>query len=121
MHWVDYIPQETVFWRRRLWDRTGGAMDESLRFAVDWELLLRFADAGARFARIPQFIAAFRVHQNQKTQTEMASVGKSEVDEILERYHGYLPSSSEIDRKVAGYQMKHHLYDLAYSLGLLPY
>jgi glycosyltransferase involved in cell wall biosynthesis len=119
MYWLDYIPQETVFWRRRVWERAGAAMDESFRFAVDWDLLLRFADSGARFARIPHFIGAFRLHQDQKTNREIATVGKCEVERILQRYHGCVPSSSEIDRRVAAYQLKHYMYDMAYSLGLM--
>ena len=28
LSWADYVPQETLFWRRRIWDKTGAAMDE---------------------------------------------------------------------------------------------
>src|SRR5262249_1995819 len=42
LSWTDPVPQETVFWRRRVWERVGGAMDESFQFALDWDLLLRF-------------------------------------------------------------------------------
>lgn len=31
LSWVDYIPQETLFWRRRIWDKTGAQVDESFR------------------------------------------------------------------------------------------
>src|SRR5262249_31682147 len=26
--WADYVPQETLFWRRGLWERVGGSFDE---------------------------------------------------------------------------------------------
>ena len=35
--------------------------------AGDWDLLLRFIQAGARFRRVPYFLACFRVHSKQKT------------------------------------------------------
>jgi hypothetical protein len=37
-----WIQQESVFWRRSLWNRAGGHLDESLGFAADFELWLRF-------------------------------------------------------------------------------
>lgn len=69
--WVDYIPQETLFWRRNIWDKVGGYIDESFSFAMDWDLLIRFRDAGACFAHIPFFLGGFRVHKNQKTSSEI--------------------------------------------------
>jgi hypothetical protein len=51
LSWADYVPQETLFWRRRIWDKIGGAFDESFDFALDWDLLLRFRDVGARLVR----------------------------------------------------------------------
>src|SRR5262249_46236581 len=47
--WLDFIPQETLFWRRRIWERAGASFDEQLHFALDWALLLRFRQIGARF------------------------------------------------------------------------
>ena len=38
LRWADYIPQETLFWRRSIWGKSGGRMDETFRFALDWEL-----------------------------------------------------------------------------------
>ena len=42
---ADFIPQETMFWRRRAWERVGSRIDESFRFAMDWDLILRFRAA----------------------------------------------------------------------------
>jgi GT2 family glycosyltransferase len=62
----DFVPQETLFWRRRVWDRVGG-LDPTFQFALDWDLLLRFQAAGARIVRVPYFLACFRAHAAQKT------------------------------------------------------
>lgn len=76
----DFIPQETCFWRRSLYDRSGG-LDRSLQFAMDYDLFLRFMETG-RFARVNAFLGAFREHPDAKTSLKMATVGRSEVDLI---------------------------------------
>ena len=40
--YADFIPQETMFWRKKAWDEAGAFMDESLNFAIDWDLIRRF-------------------------------------------------------------------------------
>jgi glycosyltransferase involved in cell wall biosynthesis len=83
----DFIPQETMFWRRAIWERAGGRLDESFRFALDWDLIARFDALGARFLRLPRFMAAFRVHAEQKTSMHMASIGAEEGERILRKLH----------------------------------
>src|SRR5258707_8854007 len=62
-------PRSTLFPYTTLFrsEKAGAHIDESFRFAMDWDLLVRFRDAGARFARLPRFLGAFRVHGQQKT------------------------------------------------------
>jgi glycosyltransferase involved in cell wall biosynthesis len=84
VHWVDYVPQETLFWRRRVWDRVGG-INRCLHYAMDWDLLLRFQEAGARVVRLPWFLGAFRVHDAQKTASLFHSCGREEIRLIRER------------------------------------
>ncbi|AYG67909.1 MULTISPECIES: glycosyltransferase family 2 protein [unclassified Rhizobium] len=82
---VDYVPQETLFWRRSLWERVGGRMDDTLQFAMDWDLILKFQAVGARIAHISVFTGAFRVHASQKTQAAIAA-GKREMRRVRKRY-----------------------------------
>lgn len=116
LSWVDYIPQETLFWRRRIWDKVGGQIDESFRFAMDWDLLVRFRDAGARFAHIPRFMGAFRIHEHQKTSANINDFGHQEMDRIRERLLGRIPSSKEIRNAALPYLLKHVAIDLAYRV-----
>ena len=37
----DYVPQETLFWRRRCYEEVGG-IDARFHFAMDWDLILKF-------------------------------------------------------------------------------
>lgn len=84
----DYVPQETLFWRRRLWEQVGGRVDAEFSFALDWDLLLRFVVAGAKFAHIPQLFGAFRVHESQKTSTILSTRGRLESMRLRLRYGG---------------------------------
>lgn len=86
LHTVDYVPQETLFWRRSLWTRIGGRVDDTLSFALDWDLLLRFIKARAKLHHIPVFLGAFRVHADQKTTSQYDEVGRAEMKEVRKRY-----------------------------------
>jgi len=120
LSWADYVPQETLFWRRRLWDKVVG-LDESFRFAMDWDLLLRFRDAGARIVRLPRFLGAFRVHDLQKTSAQLETIGEQEMARLRARALGRVPHYSEINAALAGYLRRHMAYDAAYRMGLLRY
>ncbi|MGH7243090.1 MAG: glycosyltransferase family 2 protein [Phycisphaerales bacterium] len=91
--WGDYIPQETMFWRRSLWNRVGGRIDTDFQFAMDWELILRFHRAGAKFCRIPHTLGAFRTHPQQKSIAAIGSVGQREFEVLrhpLGRFRRFL-------------------------------
>jgi len=116
LSWADFVPQETLFWRRSLWERIGGSVDESFRFAMDWDLLLRFRDAGARFRRIPAFLGGFRVHAQQKTTAGISDIGFAEMDRLRERALGRVPTHFEINKAVARYMLRHTAADLRWRL-----
>jgi hypothetical protein len=117
--WADYIPQETMFWRRSIWEKVGGSVDESFQFAMDWDLLLRFRAAGARFERLPRFLGAFRTHAAQKTVARFVDLYFPEVRRLRERAHGRPVALAEINEAVRPYQRRHVLFHHLYSLGLL--
>ena len=119
LRWADYVPQETLFWRRELWDRAGGALDESFQFAMDWELLLRFQAAGARIVRVPRFLGSFRVHTRSKTLTQLTGQGAAEMNRLRERCHGRTVTRSEIRSHTLAYVLRQGLFHRLYGLGLL--
>lgn len=121
LSWADYVPQETMFWRREIWEKAGGQIDESLRFAIDWDLLLRFRAAGATFARVPRFLGGFRVHAQQKTSSQMVNVGDVEMSMLRERCHGRRVNPAEINAAIRPYLRRHVLYHKLYRLGVLRY
>jgi glycosyltransferase involved in cell wall biosynthesis len=85
----DLIPQETAFWRRSLWQRAGN-VDPSYRFAMDYDLFVRFMAHG-RVARVDRFLAAFRVHAQAKTSTQLATIGNQEVARVRKTYRLWSP------------------------------
>jgi glycosyltransferase involved in cell wall biosynthesis len=120
LKWADYIPQETLFWRRRVWD-TIGPMDESFNFALDWDFVLRAQSAGFRFKRLPRFLACFRVHDQQKSIHMIADVGADEMERIRAAYLGSAPGSYEIRRAISGYLFRQVVFDWMYRLRLFRY
>lgn len=119
--WADYVPQETLFWRRRIWEKVGGNVDESYQFALDWELLLRFQTAGAKVARLPRFLGAFRVHAAQKTSRQITHLGAVEMTRLREQYHNRSISPKEIGQNIEPYLTWSTVYHALYRLGVLRY
>jgi glycosyltransferase involved in cell wall biosynthesis len=117
LRWADYVPQETLFWRRSIWDRAGSAIDESFQFAMDWDLLLRFVEADARIVRLPRFLGAFRVQPSQKTQA-CWNVGEQEMFRLRARVLGRDVVYPEINANISEYLRQHRRYQRLYRLGL---
>lgn len=61
-----YIQQESTFWRRSLWSRSGGRVDASLRLAADFDLWARFYQH-AELHGAETCLGGFRMHGKQKT------------------------------------------------------
>jgi Glycosyl transferase family 2/Glycosyltransferase like family 2 len=101
--WADFIPQETMFWRRSAWDAIGRKVDESFHFAMDWDMILRFRSQGKRFAHLPRFLGAFRITESQKTNQLQASVGQQDMNRLRKRELGYVPSDIEIAHRMEHY------------------
>ncbi|MFM8270851.1 MAG: glycosyltransferase family 2 protein [Gemmata sp.] len=120
LKWADYVPQETMFWRRRLWDKVGG-IDESFRFAMDWDLLLRFQAAGAKMVRLPRFLGAFRVHTSSKTVSAVTSTGYEEMQRLRRRVHGTDVTNGAIQEHLRPYIREHMWCDRLYRLGVFRY
>lgn len=115
--WADYIPQETMFWRRSVWEKLGG-FDTNFHYAMDWDFILRAQAAGFRFKRLPRFLACFRVYSTQKT-FALHDVGQEEQDRLRLRSHGSLPKGRDINAAIAGYMRKQVLFHRLYKLGIM--
>jgi len=120
LFWSDYLPQETLFWRRSLWDNVGSCLNETYQFALDWELLIRFQSAGANFVRLPRFLGAFRVHDDQKT-LALNQLGHHEMARLRKNHHNRSISWREAKRHSLPYLIRLVGFNLLYRGGLLRY
>lgn len=115
----DFVPQETLFWRRRIWNKVGG-IDPAFRFALDWDLLLRFDAAGAKIVRVPYFLACFRIHTAQKTSARMHDIGQQEITRLRERTHrrSFPPEELEHSPCLLRYLRRSAFIEFLWKLGV---
>lgn len=119
--WHDFIPQETLFWRREIWNKAGGHMDESKRFAMDWELIMRFREIGAKFVRLPRFLGAFRVHDEMKSIKNLDNIGIEEMNILRKKYRSPELSDKQLEKYIRNYLRKHLLLEKLFKIKLLRY
>ena len=119
--WHDFIPQETLFWRRSVWENVGGYIDEAFQFAMDWDLILRFQKVGAKFRRLPRFLGAMRVHESMKSISKIDSVGEEEMNILRRRYEDPNITDKQLERYIKSYLNKHVLLNTLYRLGFVKY
>jgi GT2 family glycosyltransferase len=84
----DYFFQPEVFFSRNIWERAGGYLKPHLYWAMDWDLWLRCALAGATVFRIPDVLGVSRVHEAQKTKSDEMYLWQ--VTNILREYDDLL-------------------------------
>ena len=76
------ISQETTFWRMDLYQRAGGYVDPTYKFALDSELWLRMSEAGWRPTYLNKVLGCFRIHPESKSTSKFWEVGLVEVNRI---------------------------------------
>jgi hypothetical protein len=108
-----------MFWRRRVWDRVG-PIDESFRFALDWDFMLRAQQSGFNMVRLPRFLGCFRIHTEQKT-SAMMDVGLQEMQLLRQRHIGHAPTRTEMYRAVVPFLVRQFGYHWLYRLKVLKY
>jgi glycosyltransferase involved in cell wall biosynthesis len=83
-----YIQQESTFWRRSLWDRAGGRVDDSRRSASDFELWVRFFRYTQLYS-VDALIGGFRSHPDSLGLQNLEECHRIQ-DEIIEKELGSL-------------------------------
>lgn len=119
--WHDFIPQETLFWRRSIWEKAGGRIADEMQFAMDWEFLLRLREVGANFVRLPRFTGAFRVHPDMKSIKDVSTVGVQEMDMLRKRYRDPDVDDDQLEHHIRSYLRYHLLLDRLYKCKVIKY
>jgi hypothetical protein len=95
--YTSVIQQESTFWRRGLWEKTGGAMDAGLRMAADLELWARFFQHAELFTvGVP--LGCFRFQKESFTSSRMDSY-LEECRAVLKRFAHRAPTALEISAR----------------------
>jgi glycosyltransferase involved in cell wall biosynthesis len=93
---IHHTAQQTCFFRKSLYDRVGG-LDFSLHCSMDTELWLRMFHAGSVWGHIPEYLAAFRLHETAKGSSWLKRYAEERV--IV---HGRWPQYLETKRQHIG-------------------
>jgi glycosyltransferase involved in cell wall biosynthesis len=81
---LNFISQESTFWRRSLWEQSGGGFDQSLKLACDFELWSRFLGlTELHVVDVP--MAMFRAHGANLSITRAADY-MAEAKSVLSRF-----------------------------------
>ena len=116
LKWADFVPQETLYWRRSAWNLVDGQLDGSFRFAMDWDFLLRLSTKQIVIRHLPIFLGLFRIHQTQKTTSQMSSTGQLEMQILRLRELGYVPTRLQLIMNTAVYLILTRCYELYLNL-----
>jgi len=81
-----FFYQPEVMFTRAIWDKTGARLDTTWRYSMDYDLWLRFAEAGARLHVVGRPIAWFRSHDEQKTAETEGGGFRAELPKVREAF-----------------------------------
>jgi glycosyltransferase involved in cell wall biosynthesis len=85
-----FICQPSAFIRASAYRRCG--LDPDINRSFDYDLWIRMAKQGFRFAAIPDYLANSRMHSGAKTIYEREAVFEASMS-LLQRHYGYIPLS----------------------------
>ena len=77
----NWVQQESTFWRRSLWEKAGGRLDDRFKYAADFFLWREFAKH-TDLVKVSSFLGGYRSHGDQVTgdpevyRDELPGVGK---------------------------------------------
>ncbi len=84
-----YICQPAAFFRASAYRLVGG-LDPKVRIPFDYDLWIRMAKSGLRFAALPDYLACTRMHSGTLTISKRDEVFRASM-ELLKRHYDYIP------------------------------
>lgn len=119
----EWIQQESIFWRRTLWNKVNCEINTSLKYAGDFDLWMRFFRHDKLFV-LNSLLSGFRVRSNNQISLTYIEEYRGEVDKIISAEHNNFLSKKEIliAKKAKNYVQKakkvHHLIRFYYNYKL---
>lgn len=92
---ANYFYQPEVFFSRSIWEAAGSQVRRHLYHAMDYDLWLRMAAAGASVYHIPQILVCSRVHADQKTQDNREYL--HQIRQIMDEYLAICTHLKDVD------------------------
>ncbi len=112
-----FFHQPEVMFTRAILNKTGGEVDESLYYSMDYEMWARFAAAGAKICPITHPIAQFRMHEAQKTSA--TEKYKPELlatrDQVRARFQHQIVSTQRFSQNAEPTAKRHQLRVVLFS------
>lgn len=108
-----WIQQESTFWSRSLWQRAGGQLNTSLKYAGDFELWLRFFRHEKLYIT-KALLGGFRSWSNTQISGGRFSDYIKEVKSCLEKE----PLSGEVKQRLSEIQKQKRLIDFTSRLNI---
>jgi glycosyltransferase involved in cell wall biosynthesis len=101
LYTYNYIPGMSMFWRRRIYDRSGG-LNPDFQLAFDADLWIRFSDAGGKIKHVTRQWSRMRFYPEQKNRNLRAQSDKEDLL-IRSRYwrNQSMPKTYKLRRRVA--------------------
>jgi glycosyltransferase involved in cell wall biosynthesis len=95
-----WLQQESVFWRRGLWEPAGGGIDPSVEYACDFSLWLRFMELAPLYhVQVP--LGAFRRHEERRG-TARAGAYERETRRLWTAWAADAPSAERRRARLVG-------------------
>jgi glycosyltransferase involved in cell wall biosynthesis len=118
LYTYNYIPGMSMYWRRSIYDRTGG-FDPAFQLAFDADLWIRLSDAGGKIKHITRQWSQMRFYPQQKN---LRLRVKSDQEDMLIRSRywkgGTKPSTYYLRRMIAlSFRILWRLLTGCYSVG----
>jgi glycosyltransferase involved in cell wall biosynthesis len=85
-----WIQQESTFWKRSLWEKAGGCINEEYKFSIDTDLWARFF-LHERLYHLNSIIASFRHHPKCRSINNLDAIGKEcnlIIQKLKSKYYG---------------------------------
>jgi len=97
VHRYEWIQQESVFWRKKLWLKAGGYINEKYKLMIDGELWSRFFEHTELYYT-EYFLAGYRIHEKNRAYLNIDEI-HNEMDKIIENLKKTFKNDYEILEK----------------------
>lgn len=100
-----FIQQESTYWRRSLWEKSGASISSDYKYAGDFELWMRFYKYAEQFIT-PALIGAFRLRKGQQSEKYYPSY-LQECDQVIDLHIKELPNEDKVILKKLNLERKY--------------